>query len=93
MKRFFFEEEDDDNEDEMMEDSGRMPEFVPEFFAMSQQENPAIHILNCSVRICEQNFFWRFFSQSKKMAMVRSVFNGLVALMGEDPEAEGKEKE
>lgn len=90
MKRFFFEEEDDDgNDDEMMDQEGReMPEFIPEIFAMSHQENPAIHILNYSVRICEQSFFWKFLSHSKKTEMIEKVFNNLMRLMETGPTEE-----
>lgn len=94
MKRFFFDEEDDDNEDEMMNEAERMmPEFVPEFFAMPHQENPAMHILNCAVRMCEKSLYWRFLGSEKKTDMVKKVFNDLVDLIGgDDPEMDGKEK-
>jgi hypothetical protein len=83
MKRFFFEEEDDDNDEDMTEDGeGRMmPEFIPEILAMSGQTNPAAHILDCSIRICEKSFFWRFMSISKKIKMVESVFGDLSQLL------------
>lgn len=93
MKRFFFENEDDDEED-MMDDADRMiPEFVPEFFALPHtQENPAHHILNCSMKICEQSFLWNFMSIDKKMKMISQVFDKLNSLVGgaedaEDPDA------
>lgn len=94
MKRFFFEEEDDDNEDEMMNEAERMlPEFVPEFFAMQQQENPAVHVLNYAVRICENNYLWRFLGNAKKVEMIESVFGDLMALIEAPPGPEGKEEE
>jgi hypothetical protein len=99
MKRFFFDEEDDDNEEDMMNEAEKMlPEFVPEFFAIPQQEDPAIHVLNYAVRICEQNFMWRFLGNVKKITMIKSVFNDLMMLMegvnseSDDPEMDGKEK-
>lgn len=92
MKRFFFEEEGDDDEDEMMDEAGRMmPEFIPEFLAMSNQENPANHILSCSVRICERSFFWRFMGITKKMRMVQSVFEDLTRLVEPRTEEETDE--
>lgn len=84
MKRFFFEEEEDDDndDDEMMDDSRAFPEMVPEFFAMAHGlDNPSQHVLNYSIRICEQTFLWRFKSMRRKMEMIESVFHTLNALV------------
>lgn len=82
MKRFFFEEEDDDDEDMADEADRMLPEFVPEFFAFpNQQENPAHHILNCSIKICEQSLFWKFMGVDGKMRMLSRVFHELSGLV------------
>ena len=92
MKRFFFEEEDDDDDEMMDEEGQQMPEFIPEFFAMSQQENPANHMLSCAIKICERSFLWRFFSLERKMRMVERVFMELNVLVGGYGRAEEGEK-
>ena len=82
MKRFFFENEDDDGDDDMMGEAGQdFPEMIPEIFAMAHQDDPYRHILDCSIRICEQSAFWRFTSISRKTEMVKKVFQDLVGLI------------
>lgn len=96
MKRFFFDNDDDDNEeDEMMDDAGRpMPEFIPEFLAMTQpQEDPRRHLLDCAIRICERSLFWRFMNHSKKTTMISSVFGDLAALVGLQMDIEDQDEE
>lgn len=89
MKRFFFDEENDNEDEDDMEKS--IPEFIPEFFSMSQQENPSVHVLNCAVRICEQSLLWRFYGISKKVSMIQSTFSDLMKLVeGEQQQEEGE---
>ena len=80
MKRFFFDEgEDDEDDDEMKEEAGYA---FPEFLAMAHQmDDPNQQILNCSIRICEQTFLWRFRSVNRKMTMIEEVFGKLKALV------------
>lgn len=85
MKRFFFDEENEDEDDA----ESSLPEFVPEFFTMSQQENPSIHVLNCSVRICEQSLLWRFFGISRKVSMIQKTFSELMTLLEVEKDQEG----
>lgn len=95
MKRFFFDNDDDDDEDEMMDDAGRpMPEFIPEFLAMTQQqEDPRRHLLDCAIRVCERSLFWRFMNRRKKTTMISSVFGDLAGLVGLQLEFEDQEEE
>ena len=89
MKRFFFEDEDDEDDDEMMHEAERaFPEVFPEIFAMSQQEDPSRHMLECAIRICERSFFWRFLGMRRKMAMIRSVFSDLGKMVSHEYELE-----
>lgn len=87
MKRFFFEDEDDEDDEEMMREAEHaFPEFFPEIFAMSQQEDPNRHILDCAIRICERSFLWRFVGLGRKMNMLRSVFSELGKMVSPVPE-------
>jgi hypothetical protein len=88
MKRFFFDEENED-EDDIVDNSERsLPDFIPEFFTMSQQENLSVPVLNCAVRICEQSLFWRFFKISKKVSMIQKTFSDLMMLVETEKEQE-----
>lgn len=79
MKRFFFDDEEDDDEIDEAEDM--LPEFVPEILAFPQQESLSQNILNCSIKICESNFFWKFMSIEKKMKILSSVFEKITTIV------------
>jgi hypothetical protein len=81
MKRFFFDEEEDDegDDEEMMEGADYA---FPEFLAMAHQMgDPNQLLLDCSIRICERTFLWRFRSLDKKMLMIEEVFGKLKAMI------------
>lgn len=90
MKRFFFDEEEENDDEEDSEKS--LPEFIPEFFTMSQQDNSSSHVLNCSVRICEQSFFWWFLGTKRKLRMIHSVFYDLMQLVEVENQDEQERK-
>ena len=88
MKRFYFNDDEDKEEEEEednMDESMYMIPDATELIAMTQFENASQQILNCSIKICEGSFFWRFYSASSKLKMITEVFEGLVKLM-EGPE-------
>lgn len=76
MKRFYFGSEEDGDEDEAGEDEFDMP-LPSEFIAMAAPESPFRHLMDCSIRICEKNFVWRFLSPADKVTMIRDVFDRL----------------
>jgi len=76
MKRFYF--GDDDGGDE--EDGGEFEMPPP---TMAQVESPARHLMDCSIRMCEGTFGWRFMSPEDKVAMVSKVFKGLAEIRKE----------
>jgi len=82
MKRFYFnDDEDGEDEDDNMDESMFMVPDATELIAMTQFENTNQQILNCSIKICESSFFWRFYKTSSKLKMIGEVFNGLMKLM------------
>ncbi len=86
MKRFFFDEEDDDEEDMMNEAENMLPGFIPEILAFPQQESQ--NVLNCSIKICESSFFWRFMSIEKKMKILSKVFENITTIIEKKEEME-----
>lgn len=74
MKRFYFGSEDEGEDDEV--EGYDMPS-PSEFMAMAHVESPFRHLMDCSIRICERNFVWRFMSPEDKIAMIKNVFEGL----------------
>jgi hypothetical protein len=77
MKRFYFGSEDDGGEEEESDAEAFGMPSASEFIAMAGSESPFRHLMDCSIRICEKNFVWRFLSHEDKIAMIRSVFEGL----------------
>jgi hypothetical protein len=77
MKRFYFGSDDDeDGEDAEAFDAPGPSEFI----AMTNVESPFKHLLDCSIRVCEKNFFWRFLSPADKMQMIKKVFDSFSQL-------------
>lgn len=76
MKRFHFgdneEEEDEDEENE---------NFKPEFFSMSQFPiETGNHVLDSAIKICENSFFWKFYSINFKLHKIKKVYEFLILL-------------
>jgi len=80
MKRFYF-----GNDEGGEEDEGNEFEMPPptEFISMTQMESPARHLMDCSIKMCEGTFGWRFMSPDDKLAMVAKVFKGLAEIRKE----------
>lgn len=76
MKRFYFGSDDEGDDEETDADAFDMPS-ASEFIAMAGSESPFRHLMDCSIRICEKNFVWRFLSPEDKIAMIKNVFDGL----------------
>jgi hypothetical protein len=82
MKRFYFnDDEDGEEEEDRIDDSMFMVPDATELIAMTQFENANQQILNCSIKICENSFFWRFYKVSSKLKMIGEVFESLMKLM------------
>lgn len=88
MKRFYFGDEENEDEDESEVDPMNMFPDPSEFIAMTQFENPDHYILNCSIKICEKSWFWNFYGISKKIKMIREVFEYLKILLEGNTDAE-----
>jgi len=80
MKRFYF-GSDDGGDDEDAEDFD--PPLPADFISMAQIESPWRHMLDSTIRICEKSLMWRFMSPSRKIDMVRKVFDGLAEIQQE----------
>lgn len=80
MKRFYFNNDEEDEDDEDMDDPNFMMPDPSEFISMARLDNPDQYLLECSLRMCEKSFLWRFFSVEKKISMVSMVFIDLKKL-------------
>jgi hypothetical protein len=76
LKRFNFEEDDDEenNNDEM---------FNQGFFSMGPFPIPEDGIIDQSIKICEKNFFWKFYSIDKKLKDLEKTYYFLQSMLDE----------
>lgn len=74
MKRFYFGSEDDEDGEDAEAFEAPSPS---DFIAMANVESPFRHLMDCSIRVCEKSFLWRFLSPEDKVQMIRKVFDSL----------------
>lgn len=82
LKRFHFnddEDEDEDNEEEKFMNS--------DFFSMAPLSFGAENtILSCSIKICENSLFWKFYSLETKLKKIKETYEFLSQLEGYEGE-------
>ena len=70
MKRFNFGYEEDNEED--YEDEEKFMQ-GPDFFSMAQfPEND--NLISSAIKICENSFFWKFYSIEKKSKLIKKTY-------------------
>lgn len=78
MKRFEFDSEDEDDNDEMTNQG---------FFSMIPMDSEE-DLIDQSIRICEKNFFWKFYSIDKKIKDLEKIYYFLLSVQEEGDEGD-----
>lgn len=78
MKRFEFDSEDEDDNDEMTNQG---------FFSMIPMDSEE-DLMDQSIRICEKNFFWKFYSIDKKIKDLEKIYYFLLSVQEEGDEGD-----
>jgi hypothetical protein len=77
LKRFNFgeDEENEDYEDEEKFIQG------PDFFSMAQFPLENENLIGSAIKICENSFFWKFYSIEKKIKLIKKTYSFLEKLV------------